>query len=63
MCVERLYSTFTLSNVYAFENELAQKHPNNRNIRAKIRQQLQLLRDQGLVEFVSPRVYRYLKRQ
>ncbi len=61
-CVEKLYSTFTLSNIYAFESELSQKHPNNRNIRPKIRQQLQLLRDHGLVEFVSPGVYRYLKR-
>lgn len=62
-CVEKLDSKFTLANVYEFENELAQRHRNNRNIRAKIRQQLQLLRDQGLVEFISPGVYRYLRRE
>lgn len=60
-CVERLYSTFTLENVYSFENELSQKHPNNHNIRAKIRQQLQLLRDMGIIEFIKPGVYRYVK--
>ena len=61
MCVERLYSTFTLENVYSFEAELAAKHPKNRFVRAKIRQQLQELRDIGLIEFVSPGVYRRLK--
>jgi len=60
-CVERLYSAFTLDNVYAFEEELSRAHPNNHNVRAKIRQQLQVLRDLGLVEFVSPGTYRYLK--
>lgn len=57
-CVERLYSTFTLDNAYSFEKELAQKHPKNRFIRPKIRQQLQVLRDLGLIDFVSPGVYR-----
>lgn len=59
-CVEELYSSFTLENFYAFESELASKHPNNRNIRPKIRQQLQMLRDLGTIEFVSPGVYRRL---
>lgn len=60
-CVERLYSTFTLENVYSFEKDLAAKHPKNLHVRAKIRQQLQVLRDLGLVEFVSPGVYRKLR--
>ncbi len=60
-CVERLFTTFTLENVYAFEAELASKHPDNHNIRAKIRQQLQVLRDLGIIEFASPGVYRYLR--
>lgn len=60
-CVERLYSTFTLENVYSFEAELAAKHPKNRNIRPKIRQQLQALRDLGIIEFVSPGVYKNLR--
>jgi type II restriction enzyme len=61
-CVETLFSTFTLDNVYAFEKELAAKHPDNHNVRAKIRQQLQILRDLGFVEFVTPGVYRYLRK-
>lgn len=60
-CVERLYATFTLEDAYSFEAELAAKHPNNRNVRAKIRQQLQLLRDLGFVEFVTPGTYRRLR--
>ena len=59
-CVERLLSTFTLNDVYAFEDELAAKHPENHNIQSKIRQQLQVLRDLRLVRFVSPGVYEYL---
>lgn len=60
-CVERLCSTFTLENMYSFEGELAAKHPANHNIRPKIRQQLQVLRDLDLVEFVTPGVYRRLR--
>jgi len=61
-CVEKLYATFTLENMYSFEKDLARIHPKNHNIKAKIRQQLQVLRDLGLVDFVSPGVYRYEKR-
>lgn len=60
-CVERLYVTFTLENVYSFAPELAAKHPKNHYVRAKIRQQLQELRDLGFLEFVSPGVYRRLR--
>ncbi len=60
-CVERCFATFTLANVYAFEAELAAKHPDNHNIRAKIRQQLQQLRDLGFIEFLSPGLYRHVK--
>jgi type II restriction enzyme len=34
-------------------------HPQNRNIEAKIRQQLQMLRDHGLIEFLGNGRYRY----
>lgn len=44
-------SQFSLRELYAFESDLKELHPNNRNVRPKIRQQLQLLRDLGLVEF------------
>ncbi|MBN2601758.1 MAG: hypothetical protein JXR87_07190 [Candidatus Marinimicrobia bacterium] len=42
---------FTLSEVYKYESELQKKFPNNKFIKDKIRQQLQLLRDKGLIEF------------
>ena len=42
---------FTLADVYADANFLAKLHPDNRHVRDKIRQQLQVLRDLGLVEF------------
>ena len=60
-CVERCFANFTLANVYAFESELAAKHPDNHNVRAKIRQQLQVLRDLGFVEFLGQGEYRYIK--
>lgn len=48
---------FTLGEMYAFEPELQTRHPGNNNVRAKIRQQLQLLRDRGLLEFKGRGVY------
>lgn len=59
-CIERLFSTFTLENLYSFEAELGARHPDNHHVKAKIRQQLQVLRDLGFVEFVSPGIYRRL---
>jgi type II restriction enzyme len=51
--------TFTLSDAYSFEQVLGRRHPENRNLRAKIRQQLQVLRDLGYIEFLSRGVYRW----
>jgi type II restriction enzyme len=42
-------SEFTNRDVYAFERELEKLHPDNRNIRAKIRQKLQDLAKAGLL--------------
>lgn len=53
-CVRRLnQEMFTLDDVYASEDDLASLHPRNRHVRAKIRQQLQLLRDQGIIKFLG----------
>lgn len=41
---------FSNSQIYAFEDEFRRSYPENRNIKAKIRQQLQELRDMGLVK-------------
>ncbi len=52
--VEKLPSKeFSLEDVYAFENVLAQKHPDNKHIKDKIRQQLQVLRDKGYLHFTA----------
>jgi type II restriction enzyme len=40
---------FTNDDVYAYDQELEQLHPGNKNVRPKIRQQLQNLRDAGLL--------------
>jgi type II restriction enzyme len=44
---------FSLTEAYSFELQLSQFHPANRNIRPKIRQQLQVLRDLNLLEFLG----------
>jgi type II restriction enzyme len=51
-------SHFSLGDVYDFESELQIAHPLNRNVRPKIRQQLQVLRDLGLIEFAARGTYR-----
>jgi type II restriction enzyme len=51
-CLRRLgRREFSLREAYEFEEKLRKQFPNNRHIRAKIRQQLQLLRDRGWLEF------------
>ena len=53
-CVDRIQGdNFTLEQIYAFENQLKVNHPENNHIKDKIRQQLQYLRDKGLLEFTS----------
>lgn len=53
-CVERIpKEDFSLEEVYAFADELQMKHPDNRFVHDKIRQQLQYLRDKGFIKFTS----------
>lgn len=59
VCIEKLKETdFSLDEMYKFEPLLKAKHPQNNNIQAKIRQQLQFLRDKNVIEFVKPGQYR-----
>jgi|WetSurMetagenome_2_1015567.scaffolds.fasta_scaffold15361_5 type II restriction enzyme len=44
---------FKLEDIYAFESSLEKKFPKNKFIKQKIRQQLQILRDRGLIEFLG----------
>lgn len=49
---------FELPEIYAFERPLSKLHPKNSHVRDKIRQQLQVLRDHGLLEFLGSGSYR-----
>ena len=51
---------FTLHDLYGFESELARIYPRNLHIRAKIRQQLQRLRDKGVLRFLGRGYYELL---
>ncbi len=58
-CVEATgKSHFELADIYSFETQLSEIYPNNRHIKQKIRQQLQILRDNGIIEFLSRGRYR-----
>lgn len=58
-CVESIgKKEFNLDDMYAFEDRLSEIYPNNKHIKQKIRQQLQFLRDQGYLDFVSRGYYR-----
>jgi len=53
-CVDLIKNeTFALEEIYKFEQKLKSKYPNNKFIKDKIRQQLQILRDKGVVEFIG----------
>lgn len=61
-CVDNIAKEeFSLKDVYAFEEELRKKHPENNFIKEKLRQQLQVLRDGGFIEFASRGHYRKIK--
>lgn len=58
-CINKIQSEiFSLRELYSFENALKIKYPNNNFIKDKLRQQLQILRDKGFIEFVSPGNYK-----
>ena len=63
-CVRKLQeetgnSEFTLQAFYTrFTDELARWHPDNLHVEAKIRQQLQVLRDGGVLQFLERGLYR-----
>jgi len=52
---------FKLAEVYKFENHFKEKFPNNKFIKDKIRQQLQVLRDKGLLQFQGNGGYKKIK--
>jgi type II restriction enzyme len=48
---------FSIEDAYTLEPELSRLFPANRHVRPKIRQQLQVLRDAGLISFESRGIY------
>lgn len=58
-CVENIGKPeFQIDDIYAFADRLSRLYPDNRNVKPKIRQQLQFLRDRGYLDFVSRGYYR-----
>jgi type II restriction enzyme len=58
-CIDQIgKKEFTLRDIYKFESYLSRQHPNNRHIKEKIRQQLQILRDRNYLQFNSRGEYR-----
>ncbi len=58
-CVNRMEGeVFKLSDMYKFVPMLKERHLSNNNVEAKIRQQLQFLRDKGFIEFLGRGIYK-----
>lgn len=58
-CIDKIKNdTFSLDEMYNFEGQLRLKYPSNNHIKDKIRQQLQYLRDKGIIEFIGRGVYK-----
>jgi type II restriction enzyme len=52
---------FSIEDIYKYENYFKELHPENNNIRAKIRQQLQILRDNKILKFKERGIYEVLE--
>lgn len=51
---------FTIQEMYDFENRLSMIHPRNKHIKPKIRQQLQFLRNEGVIQFKDRGSYKII---
>lgn len=61
-CVDELgRKEFMLDDIYVFEKELSELHPDNKHIKDKIRQQLQVLRDKDYLDFTVRGHYQLTK--
>ncbi|MFZ5822522.1 MAG: phospholipase D-like domain-containing protein [Chloroflexota bacterium] len=52
---------FTNREIYGYENKFKQHYPQNLNIRAKIRQQLQILHKLGFIEHIGTGIWRKVR--
>ncbi len=58
LCIDRIGKhEFQLTDIYEFEKTLSEVFPDNNHIKEKLRQQLQILRDRGYLDFVGGGVY------
>lgn len=58
LCIDRIgKQEFQLKDVYKFEKMLCEVFPDNKHIKEKLRQQLQILRDRNYIDFVGGGVY------
>lgn len=58
-CIDSLNKKeFSLQDIYDFEPDLKVIHPENKHIKDKIRQQLQILRNKKYLDFTSPGTYK-----
>jgi len=55
--VQEQDNKFKLNDIYKYEEYFKDLHPNNNNIQAKIRQQLQILRDNKILKFQRRGIY------
>lgn len=58
--VQKQNQIFSISDIYKWEKFLKRLHPENNNIKAKIRQQLQTLRDNNIINFKDKGLYELL---
>jgi len=52
---------FTLDEIYGYQGHFSELYPDNRHVKDKLRQTLQHLRDDGIVEFVDRGIYKRLQ--
>ena len=58
-CIDKLKKEeFTLQDIYDFEKVLSKKHPKNKHVKDKIRQQLQFLREKRYLQFLGSGKYK-----
>ena len=60
-CIDSLNKKdFSMQDIYDFEPDLKIIHPENKHIKDKIRQQLQILRDKKYLDFVDRGKYQLI---
>ncbi|MGE0793706.1 MAG: hypothetical protein AB7V77_06010 [Candidatus Woesearchaeota archaeon] len=55
--VQEQGTEFSLKELYKYEKYFKELHPSNNNVQAKLRQQLQILRDNKVIRFKAKGIY------